>query len=87
MCREKGAVRHDDRIDCLAQGVKYFTDALSISAHEAVKQRKQEEWLDMMEEWFDNPEAAANHMVFGMNVDQRRQARGNTGGKSVPTWV
>jgi hypothetical protein len=87
MCREKGAVRHDDRIDCLAQGVKYFTDALAISAHEAVKQRKQDEWQDMMEEWFDNPEAAANHMVFGMNVDQRRQARGNIGGKSVPTWV
>ena len=41
----------------------------------------------MMEEWFDNPEAAANHMVFGMNLDQRRQARGNAGGKSVPTWV
>ena len=28
MCREKGAVKHDDRLDCLAQGVKYFTDAL-----------------------------------------------------------
>ena len=40
-----------------------------------------------MEEWFDNPEAAANHMVFGMNLDQRRQARGKAGGKSVPTWV
>ena len=30
MCREKGAVRHDDRLDSLAQGVKYFTDALAI---------------------------------------------------------
>jgi hypothetical protein len=87
MCREKGAVKHDDRIDCLAQGVKYFTDALAISAHEAVKQRKQEEWQDMMEEWFENPEAAANHMVLGMDINQRRQARGNTGKKSVPTWV
>lgn len=62
-------------------------DALAISAHEAVKQRKQDEWQDMMEEWFDNPESAANHMVFGMNLDQRRQARGKSGGKSVPTWV
>ena len=39
MCREKGAVRHDDRIDALAQGVKYFTDCMSISAQEAVNQR------------------------------------------------
>ena len=36
MCRMKVAVRHDDRIDCLAQGVKYFTDALSISALEQI---------------------------------------------------
>ena len=34
MCREKGAVRHDDRIDALAQGVKYFTDILSVSAQQ-----------------------------------------------------
>ena len=34
MCREKGAVKHDDRLDCLAQGVKYYTDALAISAGE-----------------------------------------------------
>ena len=40
MCREKGAVKHDDRLDTLAQGVKYFTDALSISAHDAIKLKK-----------------------------------------------
>ena len=87
MCREKGAVKHDDRLDCLAQGVKYYTDALAISAYETVKLRKQEEWQDMQDEWLDNPEAAANHMVFGMNLDQRRQARQLAGKKSVPTWV
>ena len=25
MCREKYAVKHDDRLDCLAQGVKYLS--------------------------------------------------------------
>merc|ERR1712072_1251728 len=40
MCREKGAVKHDDRLDCLAQGVQYFTDALSISATEQIKIRE-----------------------------------------------
>jgi len=87
MCREKGAVKHDDRLDCLAQGVKYFTDALSISAYETVKDRNREEWQDMMDEWFDDPQAAANHMVLGMNLDQRRKARGKTGGKQTPTWI
>jgi hypothetical protein len=87
MCREKGAVKHDDRLDCLAQGVKYFTDAMSISAYETVKLRKQEEWTDMMEAWLDDPESACNHMVLGMDLDQRRKARGLNGKKPVPTWV
>ena len=85
MCREKGAVKHDDRLDCLAQGVKYFTDAMGISAMEVVKQRKMEDWNDMLEEWKDDPQASANHFVLGMNLDQRKQARGKTK-NSVPTW-
>ena len=87
MCREKGAVKHDDRIDCLAQGVKYFTDALAISAYEAVKDRKRDDWNDMMNEWIDDPEAAASHLAFGMNLDQRQKSRMLAGKKVVPTWV
>jgi hypothetical protein len=86
MCREKGAVKHDDRLDSLAQGVKYFTDAMSISAYEAVKMRKQEEWNDILETFIDDPIAATNHLVMGMNLEQRRKARGKTK-SSVPTWV
>ena len=87
MCREKGAVKHDDRLDCLAQGVKYFTDAMAISAYEAVKQRKRDDWKDIMDEWLDDPQAAASHMAFGMNLDQRQLARQLDGKKSIHTWV
>ena len=87
MCREKGAVRHDDRIDCLSQGVKYFTDALAISAYEQIKLAKQDDWNDMEEAWQNDPQSAANHMVFGMNVDQRRQSRLIHGNNSVHHWV
>jgi hypothetical protein len=86
MCREKGAVKHDDRLDSLAQGVKYFIDAMGISAYEAVKMRKQEEWQDILETFIDDPQAATNHLVMGMNLEQRRKARGKTK-SSVPTWV
>jgi hypothetical protein len=85
MCREKGAVRQDDRLDCLAQGVKYFTDAMGISAHEAVKTRGQEDWQDMMESWLDDPQSACNHLVLGFDLDQRRKARGYD--KGAATWV
>ena len=43
MCREKGAVRHDDSIDALAQGVKWYTDGLALSATEPIKDRRQKE--------------------------------------------
>jgi len=86
MCREKYAVKHDDRLDCLAQGVKYFTDALSISAQEQVNIRKSEEWMDILEAFIDNPQQATNHLVLGMDKDQRQQARGLPDGKSTPHW-
>ena len=76
MCRDKRAVKHDDRLDCLAQGVKYFTDALSISAQDQIVTRKREEWDNMLAEFLDDPEASANHMVLGMNLEQRNEARG-----------
>jgi len=87
MCREKGAVKHDDRLDCLAQGVKYFTDALAISADAVIKQRHKDEWNAMLDELMDDPQASANHMVMGMNLDQRQKARGLANGKSAPTWI
>jgi hypothetical protein len=86
MCREKGAVKHDDRLDCLSQGIQYYTDALSISAYEAVKSRKQEEWIYDLESWIDDPQSACNHLVMGLSLDQKRQSKGKSG-NSVPTWV
>tara|TARA_R100000458_G_C8086226_1_gene118847 strand:- start:284 stop:547 length:264 start_codon:yes stop_codon:yes gene_type:complete len=87
MCREKGAVKHDDRLDCLAQGVKYFTDSLSISAYEQIKLRKQEDFQDILDTWLDDPQTAATQLALGMDLDQRRRSRGYSGKSSVPTWV
>ena len=86
MCREKGAVRHDDRLDALAQGVKYFTDILSISAQQEIINRKRQDWNDLLEHWEDDLDCFADHLVFNMNMEQRKQARGKDN-NSVPTWV
>jgi len=87
MCREKGAVKHDDRLDCLAQGVKYFTDALAINAHDAIKLRKREEWESVLEDFLTSPTRSANHLVLGMNKEQRDLANGLEGDSPVPTWT
>jgi hypothetical protein len=87
MCREKGAVKHDDRLDALAQGVKYFTDSLAISAYEQMKLDRQEDWNDMNEAWLDDPQSAVNHMAFGMDLNTRKRARQLKGKTSVSHWV
>ena len=87
MCREKFAVKHDDRLDCLAQGVKYYTDALSISANLVMATQRQQDWQDLEDAWLDDPQQAANHMAFGMDLNTRKQARLLNDNKSVPTWV
>ncbi len=86
MCREKGAVKHDDRIDALAQGVKWFTDALSISADSVKLDRQKQEWQDHLQAWMDDPQSEANYLAMGMDFKQRQQARG-TAKNGVPTWV
>ena len=87
MCREKGAVKHDDRLDALAQGVKYYTDAMAISAYEQMKLERQQDWKDMNEAWLEDPKSAANHMVFGMDLKTRQKARQIKGSGRVTKWV
>ena len=59
-----------------AQGVKYFTDALSISAQDQIRLRKAEEWEYTLQEFIDNPQASANHLVMGYSLDERRECQG-----------
>ena len=86
MCREKGAVKHDDRLDCLAQGVKYFTDALSISAQQQIKLRKREEWDIMLQEFLDDPQASADQMVLGLRFNERREVNGQGSFDTGHNW-
>tara|TARA_R100000278_G_scaffold98516_3_gene75445 strand:+ start:3686 stop:5422 length:1737 start_codon:yes stop_codon:yes gene_type:complete len=65
MCKEKGAVRHDDRADALAQGVKWFIDAVAISAQEAVEDRQRQEWNAMEQAFINHPHLATDALVLG----------------------
>ena len=87
MCRQKGAVKHDDRLDCLAQGVKYFIDALHISALDQIAMRKRDEFEDQLTAFLDDPQSSANHLVLGMNKEQRDEANGLDGDSPVPNWT
>lgn len=65
MCREKGAVKHDDRVDCLSQGCQWFIDALAQSAFKAQALRKNEEWMAMMDAFENDPHMATDALALG----------------------
>jgi hypothetical protein len=75
ICREKGALKRDDRLDALALGVSWFTDAMAISAQELINSGRREDWLDLQEAFLDDPMAAASHLALGFDLEMRRKAR------------
>jgi hypothetical protein len=77
MCREKGAVKHDDRVDSLAQGVQWFTDALAQSAHKRQAERRNEEWTAMMEMFEEAPSEAIDGLCLGVSFTQFKRKSQN----------
>lgn len=83
ICREKGALKHDDRLDGLALGCKYFLDAVALSAQQEIVERRREEWKAMVQAFIDDPQQATNLLVLGASPDQLRQ-----GAKPlIQTWI
>jgi hypothetical protein len=70
MCREKGAIKHDDRIDALSQGVQWFIDSLAQSAFKAQAIRKNDEWKAMMYAFENEPQMATDALALGQSFKQ-----------------
>ena len=70
MCREKGAVKHDDRVDALALGVKYFQDILAISAKEQEVNKSRQQWNNMVEGFLRAPTLATDLLVAGSDFSE-----------------
>ena len=82
MCNVQGggAIKHDDRIDALSQGVQWFIDSLAQSAHKAQAVRKHEEWKAMMDAFENNPHLATDALVLG------RSFKGLAATASTKVW-
>jgi hypothetical protein len=84
MCREKGAVKHDDRVDALALGVKYFQDILAISSKEALIQEKRQEWNKMITTFMEQPTLATDMLVAGKSFANDTEIPVDT---TVYSWI
>ena len=82
MCREKGAVKHDDRVDALALGIKYFQDILATSAKEAAIEQKRQTWNRMLTAFIETPQEATDCLVLGRDFSSIQQ-----GSSEVYTWI
>ena len=51
--KDRGALRHDDRLDCLAMGVRYWVDRMNVEQQEAQSLRKEEEVDQMLEDFME----------------------------------
>ena len=48
--------------------------------------RKRDEWNSLLEDFLERPQSSANHLVFGINKEQREKSNGLDNGKPLPTW-
>ena len=83
MCREKGAVKHDDRLDCLSLGVKYFQDVMAISQKDALVQENRERWNRMLTAFIDHPQAATDTLVLGGDFSREQVDRAG----EISSWI
>ena len=82
MCREKGAVKHDDRLDCLALAVKHYLDVMAVSQHEQIKMERQQQWSLMLQTFNENPQMATDALVHGLDFATLSGAD-----NAVASWV
>jgi hypothetical protein len=79
LCREKGAIKFDDRVDALAMAAQWFVDELQVSQMEAQKQRRQSDWLKVLEAFEYDSEAATDRLALGRPIEAPRGRRGIQG--------
>jgi hypothetical protein len=65
LSRDKGALKHDDRVDALAMGVSYFTDRLNVSQFEESKNMSREAYTKMITAMNDDPIRFVDELVLG----------------------
>ena len=51
--KDRGSLRHDDRLDCLAMGVRYWVDRMNVEQQEAQSLRREEEVDQMLEDFLE----------------------------------
>lgn len=83
--RDKGALRHDDRLDTLATAVAHWTEVMSQDADVAMEERGRRD-LDTLLRSFELNTTSVIHSMMGANTDQLEKLQaGASGGGGLLT--
>lgn len=77
LTKDRNACAHDDRLDALALGVKYFTDVMGRNTDAALKQYREDKFKEDLE-WF-----LKDSMTFGDSPFPSRGSRDSTKGTVI----
>ena len=55
LTRERGALRHDDRLDALAMAVQFHVDAMARDTDLEMKDIREQRHEDMLQDYMENP--------------------------------
>jgi hypothetical protein len=54
LTERRGALKHDDRVDCIAAAVSYWSDSIGMNPDTIIEKNKQKEHQDTVKEWLSN---------------------------------
>ena len=75
--KEKGALAHDDRLDCLAMAVSYWIEQMGQDADRKIQERQEGKIRDELRAWIDNNgrgvTTASNRFLIEGKIDNNKK--------------
>ena len=72
LTRDRGSLRHDDRIDCLAEAIGYWQEQLRIDQDRAEKLAKERAMNDELRKWMSRSGLPMRAGIGRSFLDRRR---------------
>ena len=69
--RDKGALKHDDRIDCLSSAVAYFVEAMGVDVDNIIAKNEEKEKIELIKT-FEDDERRANFYIENLSSGAAR---------------
>jgi len=74
LAAERGALKHDDRVDALASAVDYYKDLMAHDTEDVVNKNRQKSWEKQIKDWKDDFRAG-NYVPHSGAIKESKQTK------------